>query len=103
MKKRAITYARVSGDDREKDGRNLEGQLLMCRKHALERNWEIIAELAEDDRGAPGASFELPKLSQAREMAVSNMYDVLVVRELDRLSRSLAKQLDIYIIKKIKK
>lgn len=71
----------------------LKDKLQMCRKYANERNWEIIAELAEDDRGAPGASFELPRLRQAREMAVSKMYDVLVVRELDRLSRSLAKQL----------
>ena len=73
MNKRAVTYARVSGDDREKDGRNLEGQLQMCRNHALELGWEIVAELAEDDRGAPGASFELPKLRQARDMAVSKI------------------------------
>jgi site-specific DNA recombinase len=83
----------VSGDDRGKEGRNLAGQLDLCRKYVLERGWHIVAELAEDDRGAPGASFELPQLNQIREMAQAGEFDVLVVREIDRLSRKLAKQL----------
>ena len=90
---RAVTYARVSGDDRAKDGRNLSGQLEMCREYALEQGWTIVAELAEDDRGASGASFELPQLDKVREMARNKEFDVLVVREIDRLSRKLAKQL----------
>ena len=91
--KRAVLYARVSGDDRGNDGRNLTGQLDMCREHALKREWDIVAELAEDDRGASGASFELPQLDRVREMAQAGDFDVLVVREIDRLSRNLAKQL----------
>ncbi len=90
---RAVTYARVSGDDRSKDGRNLSGQLEMCREYSLEQGWAIVAELAEDDRGASGASFELPQLNKVREMARHKEFDVLVVREIDRLSRKLAKQL----------
>jgi len=93
MLKRAVTYARVSSDDRGKDGRNLQGQLEMCRDYAKERGYKIVSELAEDDRGASGASFELPKLNQLRGMAHNNDFDVLVVREIDRLSRNLAKQL----------
>ena len=91
--KRAVLYARVSGDDRGKEGRNLAGQLEMCREFALENGWKIVAELSEDDRGASGASFELPELNRAREMAQKGEFDVLVVREIDRLSRKLAKQL----------
>ena len=90
---RAVLYARVSGDDRGKDGRNITGQLEMCRNHALKRSWRVVAELAEDDKGASGAAFELPQLSQALEMAQERDFDVLVVREVDRLSRNLAKQL----------
>ncbi|MFC2046567.1 recombinase family protein [Chloroflexota bacterium] len=93
MVKRAVLYARVSGDDRGKDGRNLEGQLEMCRTHAAKYGWPIVAELAEDDRGASGASFELPQLNRVYEMAQARDFDVLVVREIDRLSRKLAKQL----------
>jgi site-specific DNA recombinase len=91
--KRAVLYARVSSDDRGKEGRNLGGQLEMCRDFALDNGWQVIAELSEDDRGASGASFELPELNHARDMAQKGDFDVLVVREIDRLSRKLAKQL----------
>src|ERR1051325_10845654 len=93
MSTRAVTYARVSSDDRSKGGRNLSGQLEMCRDYCDKRGYSIIAELAEDDRGASGASFELEKLNVVLEMARHRQFDVLVVRELDRLSRNLAKQL----------
>ena len=93
MKKRAVLYARVSGDDRGNDGRNLTGQLDMCREYAERQGWHIVAELAEDDRGASGASFELPQLNRVREIASNGGFDILVVREIDRLSRNLAKQL----------
>ncbi|MBV7334661.1 recombinase family protein [Chloroflexi bacterium TSY] len=93
MSKRAILYARVSKDDRAKEGRNLEGQLKMCRDYAREKGWRVVAELAEDDRGARSDKLDLPKLNQIREMAQAGAFDVLVVRELDRLARNLAKQL----------
>jgi site-specific DNA recombinase len=93
MEKRAILYARVSGDDRGNDGRNLAGQLDMCREYAERQGWHVVEELAEDDRGASGASFELPQLDRIRDMANNGEFDILVVREVDRLSRNLAKQL----------
>jgi len=90
---RAVTYARVSGDDRGNEGRNLAGQLEMCRDYAARRGYQIVEELAEDDRGASGASFELEQLSKVLDMASDHQFDILVVREIDRLSRNLAKQL----------
>jgi site-specific DNA recombinase len=93
LAKRAVLYARVSGDDRGKEGRNLIGQIEMCREFAQDRGWSIIEEIAEDDRGASGASFELPELSRIIDMAHDGAFDVMVVREIDRLSRKLAKQL----------
>jgi len=93
LTKRAVLYARVSGDDRGKDGRNLNGQIEMCREFAQERGWSIVEEIAEDDRGASGASFELPELSRILDMAQDGAFDVMVIREIDRLSRKLAKQL----------
>jgi len=91
--KRAVLYARVSGDDRRNEDRNLTGQLTMCRDYARSRGYEIVTELAEDDRGASGAAFELEQLNRASEMARNGAFDVLVTREIDRLSRNLAKQL----------
>jgi len=93
MKQRAVTYARTSGDDRGKDNRNLKGQTDLCREYALKRGYIVVAELAEDDRGVSGASFDLPQLGRVLEMAQAGEFDVLVVREIDRLSRKLAKQL----------
>src|SRR5690606_26259570 len=75
------------------DGRNLPGQLEMCREHAAGRGWRVVAELAEDDRGASGADLDLPELARALSMARAGEFDVLVTRELDRLARGLAKQL----------
>jgi len=93
MTRRAVLYARVSGDDRGKDGRNLESQLQMGRCYAQERGYAIVEEFAEDDRGASGADIDLPQLNRVRDLARAGDFDVLVVRELDRLSRNLAKQL----------
>jgi len=92
---RSLIYARVSYDDRDNDGRNLAGQLAMGREYCTKRGYQTVAELAEDDKGASGAEINLPQLSKAREMARAGLYDVLVVRELDRLSRNLAKQLTV--------
>ena len=93
MAKRAVTYARVSGDDRGKEGRNLAGQLEICREYALKKGYLIVAELSEDDRGASGVSLDLPALNQSLEMARNGEFDILVIREIDRFARSLAKQL----------
>ena len=93
MGNRAVLYARVSGDDRGKDGRNLAGQLDLCRKYAIEHGWQVVYELAEDERGANSASLELPELNRALELAQEGKFDILVTRELDRFARSLAKQL----------
>ncbi len=65
----------------------------MCRAYAERQGYEVVAELAEDDRGASGAAFELPQLSEVRRLAESHSFEVLVVREIDRLSRNLVKQL----------
>ena len=91
--KRAVLYARVSYDDRDNDGRNLAGQLEMAREYATGKGYRIVAEFAEDDRGASGAAFELPQLEQIRKLAQAGDFDILIPREIDRLSRNLAKQL----------
>ncbi len=93
MTKRAVTYARVSSDDRNKGGLNLSGQLELCRAYALKKGYTVVAELAEDERGVSGALLESPALTQALEMASRHEFDILIVREIDRFARSLAKQL----------
>jgi site-specific DNA recombinase len=74
------------------DGRNLAGQLDMCREYAERQGWQIVAELAEDERGVSGARMDAPQLTRAIDMAAAGQYDVLVVREIDRLARDVGKQ-----------
>ena len=93
MNKRAVLYARVSYDDRKNKARNLEGQTEDGRAYCQEKGYRIVAELAEDDRGASGADWDLPKLNQALDMARAGELDIFVTRELDRFARNLAKQL----------
>jgi len=93
MTKRAILYARVSSDDSGKDGRNLAGQLDMCRDYAERQGWQVVAELAEDERGVSGARMDAPQLNHALDIARAGGFDILIARELDRLARGLAKQL----------
>lgn len=91
---KAIIYARTSGDDLNKTGgQNIQSQLDMCQEYAQGQGWQIVAELAENERGASGADMNLPELNRALEMARDGRFDVLVVREIDRFARSLAKQL----------
>lgn len=92
--KRAILYGRVSGDDaRATGGANLQAQIDLCREYAQRQGYVIVAELKEDDRGASGATFDLPQLSKALDLARQGAFDVLIARELDRLARDLAKQM----------
>ena len=91
MSERAIVYARVSGDDRGKG--NLSDQLEMGREYALSKGYQIVTELAEDEKGASGYEMDLPQLTHALEMARDNALDVLIVRDLGRFARRLVKQL----------
>ena len=72
MTKRAVLNARVSGDDRGNDGRNLAGQLDMCREYAPSEVEETDLECGLTIRAAvaaggvarvKGAATVLPSLS----------------------------------------
>jgi site-specific DNA recombinase len=89
---RAVLYARVSKDDRDNDARNLDGQVAMCREYATKKGYAIVDEIAEDERGASGASFDLAGINQFLDMAENGRFDVLIVREVDRLARNRTKQ-----------
>lgn len=90
LKEKAILYSRISGRDVND---NLQAQLELCREYATNHDYVITHELAEDDKGASGYDIDLPQLNRVRDLAHQREFQVLVVRELDRLSRNLAKQL----------
>lgn len=97
MMKRAVLYARVSGDDRKYATSGIDSQLADCRKYADEKDYQIVGEYYEErDKQTSGASW-LPELEAILKLAHKGGFDVLVVRELDRLARNKFKQLSIEV------
>ena len=97
MTKRAILYARVSGDDRKYATSGIDSQLADCRRYAGERGYQVIAEMYETpDKMTSGADW-LPELDRVLKLAQVSGFDVLVVREVDRLARNRFKQMSVEI------
>lgn len=95
MSKRAILYARVSGDDRKAATSSVEGQLELCRSYAQEKGYTVIGEYFEDKEKHTSGADWLPELEKVLRLAFQKAYDVLIVREIDRLARNRFKQLAI--------
>ena len=91
MSKRAVLYARVAVGDADGANHKLVEQLAQCRNYALAQGWTVIAELHEDERGVSGLALDPPQLVAVRRMAHAGEFDVLVVRDLDRISRNVAR------------
>lgn len=97
MSKKAILYARVSGDDRKNVTSSIDGQLAECRRYCEKRGYTIVGEAFEEpDKQTSGADW-LPELDRVVRLAPNGSFDVLVVREIDRLARNRFKQLSIEI------
>jgi site-specific DNA recombinase len=97
MTKRAILYARVSGDDRKYATSGIESQLADCRRYAAERGYQVVNEVYETpDKVTSGADW-LPELDRVLKLAQGGTFDVLVVREIDRLARNRFKQMSVEI------
>lgn len=94
---RAVLYARVSGDDRKYATSSVEGQLADCRRYAAERGYQVVGEFHETpDKLTSGADW-LPELNEVLTLAEQGFFDVLVVREIDRLARNRFKQMSVEI------
>ena len=91
MTKRVVTYSRVSTEDQAKHGYSLPSQIEACRKYAEERDWMVVAEIS--DEGISGATLDRPGLDRIREMAQAGEIDVVIVYDLDRLSRKAVYQM----------
>ena len=91
MSIRAVLYARVSGDDYDDDEKSkLDAQLAECRKYAEKKQYKVLHEFQED-KFSSGADFDLPQLNRVRQLARDHAFDVLIVREIDRLARDAEK------------
>lgn len=90
---RAVLYARVSGDDSKYATSGVKSQLNDCRKYAREKGYKVVGEFNEDaDKRTSGADW-LPELVRILGLAEQSFFDVLIVREIDRLARNKLKQM----------
>ncbi len=95
--RRAVIYARVSGDDSKYATSGIESQLTDCRKYAEQKGYQNIGEYFETpDKRTSGADW-LPEIESILRLAQQEAFDVLVVREVDRLARNRFKQMNIEI------
>ena len=97
MTKRAILYARVSGDDRANATSSVENQLSACHHYASERGYQVIEEVFEEPNRLTSGADWLPGIMRVLDMAVEGAFDVLIARDHERLSRDKDKYNDLRV------
>ncbi|KWV46476.1 hypothetical protein AS156_01410 [Bradyrhizobium macuxiense] len=81
---RAVVYARFSSD-RQRD-RSIEDQISLCRTIAERENLQVIEVF--EDRAISGSKADRPGFVRLMQAAKARQFDVLVVEDQDRLTRS---------------
>jgi site-specific DNA recombinase len=88
---RSAVYIRVSSEEQAEHGYSLEDQRETCIKHAQDLGASSIQVFA--DEGVSGSTLERPALEELRRKVRAGTFDLLIIRDPDRLSRRLAHQL----------
>jgi site-specific DNA recombinase len=88
MTKRAIVYARVSTDE-QGEGYSLPTQVESCRKYAAEQGYTVVAEFTDMHTGT---EIDRPGLNELYQFVEKEGADVVIVHDLDRLSREVGNQ-----------
>ncbi|HEX6977640.1 MAG TPA: recombinase family protein [Patescibacteria group bacterium] len=85
---RAVIYTRVSTQEQAKEDKtSLEEQLAACKKMCIERGWEVVSEY--QDAGISGHLLvERLGLQNLLADAKAGKFDLVVVKDFDRLARS---------------
>jgi site-specific DNA recombinase len=91
---RVALYARVSTEMQAEEGFSIEAQLNEMRAYAAQRGWRVVAEFV--DAGISGSTMERPGLRALLEAAQARQFDVVLVHELSRLSRSVFDTFEIF-------
>lgn len=88
-------YVRVSTEEQARHGYSAPEQEEAGRKRArdLAAPGEPVEVYVFADLGYSGASLDRPKLAELRQWVREGRIDVLIIRDMDRLSRKLAHQL----------
>ena len=84
----AAVYARVSTDLQAEKGYSLETQVEACTKKAKEMGAVTVKAYIDD--GYSGEYMERPELEKLRDALYAKLYDIVVIYDQDRLSRTLS-------------
>ncbi len=96
-KYRVVKYARVSTDDQAAEDRfSIDAQISEMDEFIERQGWVSVGEFI--DRGISGTKRYRPQLDAMIAMAQRGGFDILVVHELSRLSRSVFDTLDLFQI-----
>jgi site-specific DNA recombinase len=87
--KRAVLYARVSGDLQAKEG-TIESQVLALKKQIAVAGHVLVREYIDD--GYAGARLDRPALDQMRKDVKTNVFDVIYFHDADRIAREVTIQ-----------
>jgi site-specific DNA recombinase len=85
--KRAVLYARVSGEEQAKKGYSLPDQRQALREWAEDEGYEVLEEIA--DEGWSGAYLERPGLDRVRDLVEAGGVGVVVALFRDRIARGV--------------
>ena len=87
--KRAVLYARVSGDLQAKEG-TIESQVLALRKQIEVAGHVLVREYT--DEGFSGPRLDRPALDQMRKDLKTNLFDTIYFHDADRIAREVTIQ-----------
>lgn len=90
---RVVTYYRVSTIVQEKKENSIISQKHLCRNFVETKNWKIIKEFEE---AISGQTLEFRvELQKILRMAEKQEFDVLLIKDMTRLSRNIKNYLEI--------
>lgn len=87
VRKRAVSYRRVSTDEQADKGFSLSAQTAEIEAYATRNGFEIVADFYDD---YTGSSLDRPGLTQARQWLKAGKADVIIALDSDRLTREPA-------------
>lgn len=99
---KAVIYSRFSTDRQNES--SIADQVRVCAEYATRNDWRLVDKF--EDKGISGAAIgNRPGVIKMQEAALARRFDVLLVNDLSRLSRSngdLSKMLDRIITKGVR-
>ncbi len=90
--RRVALYARVSTEMQAEEGFSIDAQLSEMRQEAQRRGWQVVAEYV--DAGVSGRTLKRPQFKAMMAAAEAHAFDIIMVHDLSRISRSLFDTID---------